>query len=501
MNIKNIYYTVLCCIFISACGGGSSDSHSSSIPMPTPPLQSTLTIKTAYLDPCGNESVMSDSALLIHNSDYSNKQIIFANANGEMNYTSNNNHETISILSRYGDDVNGLKPISLKTYINHPMIDMGTIYFRTQNTSQCACQTNDIRVTTPSRLNEIGEVSFNGMFSIRKTENNQDYSIGYDIKDCFNVNTEPSLISIMMSFQDPKENYATLISGINHDNVETTILGQPINVTTNVSNKLAMAFIKDQYHFLNASTTPNDIFSFSFDEIDFYSISTRFWEPLYDIPDVDYASFYQASYYRTTNINQVFDLPLIDVNYIDLFSVLTSETGVYNLPEEYDYDYISIWFSASKNNIEFLEWNIIAPENGDVPQIENLDLSEFIEEQDLDSRIDTIYYDLSAGGYTGINGYNDMLLNLPSKKIEHSADEKWNKWNFSSFGMQISDIDFSDGTDGYPSNIISKPLISDLKARVRSISKKEKLTQFKSYKPVNSINKYSSKYMDNELYR
>ncbi len=123
---------------LAGCGGGSSAENPSTSNDITKTALNTLSISAKYKDSCGNETVADDAALLIHNSDYSNKEIIYADNSGKITYQTENPNQTISIVMRGSDEINGVKPVFLTTFIDHPVIDIGDYFHYSNSAESCS---------------------------------------------------------------------------------------------------------------------------------------------------------------------------------------------------------------------------------------------------------------------------------------------------------------------------------------------------------------------------
>ncbi len=429
---------------LSACGGSggsSSSSNSSSNNTQSP----AITVSAVYIDACGNESGATDAALIIHNSDYSNKQVIKADTAGKMSYSSNNATETVSLVMRGEFQVDGIKPIALTTYINQPVIDMGKITYRTSDKSACNCQQANLTVNVPSRAADIGNAEFDGQVNQPSVSNHQGFSTAYEVEQCAKVGGEMPLISSHIDFNSPNESFAALFPNINQkDSAEAVIQGSPVNIISADSTRQVAAFIDGDYHLRNFAFRESDsVYSYPIDQIEFYSLDAYNFEDLDYIPNVDSAYMLTAASTRTSNINQTFDLPRVSMDYTELLSILVSDTGSYSLSNSSTFDYMTVSLTGSNPSGAILDWYMYAPTSGNVPKIENIDLSEFISDSDLSARVENLSMGVGARGYDGISSYDDFLRSKVDRKLQDFSQEKWANADLVSFRMRTSVIGMS----------------------------------------------------------
>lgn len=443
---RNIITTSIMLV-LTACGGsgGSSSSSNQSSNGNTPAPKPGITVKAVYVDACGNETNATDSALLIHNSDYSNKQVIKANSAGEMSYSSDNATETVSLVMRGALQVDGIKPIALTTYINQPVIDMGKIIYRTSDKSACNCQQANLTVNVPSRASDIGNAEFDGQVNQPSVSNQRGFSTAFDVEQCAKVGGEMPLITSHIDFNSPNESFAALFPNISEkDSAEAVIQGTPVNIISADSTRQVAAFIGDDYYLRSFAFRESDsVYSYPVDQIEFYSIDAYNFEHLDYIPDVDSAYMLTAASTKTSNINQTFDLPRVSMDYTELLSILVSDTGSYSLPNSGMFDYMTVSLIGSNPSGEILDWYMYAPTSGNVPKIENIDLSEFISDSDLSARVENLSMGVGARGYDGISSYDDFLRSKVDRKLQDFSQEKWANADLVSFRMSMSAIGLS----------------------------------------------------------
>ena len=421
---------------LSGCGGSESSSNSTG---PTPTVPGKISIKAVYSDECGNEISATDAKLLIHNSDFSSKEMISADANGEMHYSSSRSTETISIVTRGVNDIDGVMPLSLTSYIDHPVVDMGTIKIRTFDTSQCSCQQNDLNVSTPARPLDIGQLKTSVAY-YNTLKNSVGSSQVLGLKQCFKADEDVKLMSAQMKYAAPDESFGVLIPDFMQvSSVDAVTQGQLVNINSDSTYRSTAAFIDGNYYLRNTvRSSDENVYSYPFEETEFHVVDAYEFDFLDDIPDVDEAYIYTLSRQRSTNINQTFDLPLIKIDYNELFEILGSDSGSYSLSNTTDFDVINLAMIGSGYAGTMLDWYIYAPMSGQVPNLDNLDLSVFISNEELASRISNIRMEAFASGYQGISNYNDYLNSIIDIEREDFIQPKWQQYNLALFSMTMT---------------------------------------------------------------
>lgn len=458
--------STLLVIMLSACGGGGSGDSSSSTtsPLPVPAAPTAITVKAVYKDACGNETNATDAALLIHNNDYSNKAIVSANNNGEMTYESDNTTETISIVIRGKDEVDGVKPINLTTYIEHPIIDMGTIFLRNDDQSQCSCQTYNLYVNTPARPLDRGQPEISGINKVNNTYSYQGYAEFNGVEQCTQNDQQLPLITSQITYDDPDEAFAAIIPNalnlpfderLNGYTVDALIEGTPVDIISDNQGRLVSAFIGSRYYLYNDSfnNEPDNVYSFASEQIDFYDVSS-FTVDFIDIPDVDSSYTHTATYMATTNTQQTFDLPRVDIDYTKLLDILVSESGNYSIASYSAFDFITVSVVGSNDQADVIDWTIYGPTSGQVPKIENLDLTSFISDDDLNLRAESLFLRVSAVGFDGITDYNDYLRSKVNKTLEDNIQVKWANENTASFNIFTSGENLTSATSAIPTKAL-----------------------------------------------
>jgi hypothetical protein len=434
--IRNTYSFILVGA-LSACGGGSgSDTNNST-------NQNTLSVQIVYQDDCGNETFASDSALLIHNNDYSTKATIYANDNGQINYQTDEENITISLITRGKSEINGVKPISVSTIIDQPVIDKGVYKYYTRETSSCECITPSFDVFTPARVGERATTSVTGYVSFGSIDHRRSYSSISGYEFCKTLDGDWPTVSISSTFSNPSESYGLLVSDLSLPSYDTTHLGTPVSIISDVPNRQVSSFVDGKLLFRNYSyfeSTP--LFGFDTEQTEFYRVDVYDFVDIYDVEDVDGAYLLTLNTHYTDDLSQSFNLLLPVIDYTRLFDFVLSENGRYDLSDIQGLDYITMYIKGYNDFGTVFDWSLTAPVSGIAPQIDNIDISEFISDSELESSITSMRVNAAAKNYEGINGYQDYLTKDVDRELTDLIKPEWNKLIHMSFNITTNNVDF-----------------------------------------------------------
>lgn len=148
MNNKILFLSVVTSALLAACGGGGGDKNSTATSSggnsgsQTTAPSNTFTVKAQYKDACGNVAPAPNASLLVHDAEFNTEQVVNADANGVISYSSQSATKNLSILIPGQTALaNGVTPVTLSTYIDQPLSDLGEYSALTFNDSQCECKT------------------------------------------------------------------------------------------------------------------------------------------------------------------------------------------------------------------------------------------------------------------------------------------------------------------------------------------------------------------------
>lgn len=463
--LRNIYSFILV-VGLSACGGSGSDTNNSKNP-------NTLSIQMIYQDECGNETFASDSALLVHNSDYSNKTTLYANDNGQISYQTNEKNITISLISRGQAEISGVKPIYVSTIVDQPVIDKGIYKLYTRESSSCECTTPSFDVFTPARMGERATTSVSGYVARGFIDRRTSYSSISDYEFCKTIDGDWPIVSILSTFSNPNESYGVLLRDLSLSSYDATDPGTLVSIASDLPNRQVSSFIDGKFLFTNSSyfeSTP--LFGFDTEQTEFYRVSGFDFVDIADVQDVDSAYLFTLNTAYTNDLEQTFDLVSPVIDYTRLFDILISESGRYDLSDIQGLDFITTYITGSNYSGVIFDWSITAPVSGNVPQIDNIDISEFISDSELENSITSLRLNAGVIDYKGINGYQDYQTQTVGRELADLANPEWNKAHRMSFNIETNNVDFTSLNKVIPTKEALKSSIKGKSQAVNNLSKR-----------------------------
>jgi len=102
-----------------------------------------------------------------------------------------------------------------------------------------------------------------------------------------------------------------------------------------------------------------------------------------------------------------------------------------------------------------LNWELIAPMSGKIPNIDSIDLTAFISEEILDTSVDTIETNISVLGYDGIDGYQDFMTSKLELTNESRNSDKWSKYESMIFEMTLNKFSIANSSTVYKASKVS----------------------------------------------
>jgi hypothetical protein len=468
-------YSLVFVGMLTACGGGSgsdSTTNNNNNNNQNNSAQNTLSVQVVYQDACGNETFASDSALLVHNSDYSNKATLYADNNGQISYQTDEDNITISLIARGQNDVNGVNPISVTTIIDQPVIDKGIFKHYTRESSSCECITPRFDVFAPARTGERAETSVSGYFGGGFIQERSSYSSVSGYEFCKAVDEEWPLMSVSSTFSNPNESYGLLTNDLSLPSYDATLVGTPINIVSDAPNRQVSSYINGEYLFFNYSYFENTpLFGFDTEQTEFYRVESYDFFDIYDVPDVDFAYLFTIDYHYSNDLNQTFNVTLPVIDYTRLFDIILSENGRYDLSDIQGLDYIATSVIGYDNFQEVFNWYLIAPVSGNVPQVDNIDISEFISDSELESSINSMIINAAAQNYKGINGYQDYQTKVVGRELSDFVKPEWNKKQLMSFNIQTSNVEFTSLRNVLPTKALLQSSVKGKSEKVTRLPK------------------------------
>ncbi|QOL25853.1 hypothetical protein LP316_00595 [Thalassotalea sp. LPB0316] len=452
MRLKTSFIALASAVALFSCGGGSSSSSTTNNNNNSGQSSNnkTFRIQAVYEDSCGNESPVTQASLIIHGSDFSNEQIISANANGVMTYSTSASTRDVSIVMPDIIEVAGVNPIEVVTTLEQPMVDAGKIRYYTSDSSQCECRTLNFDAVASARASDYPIFgALGGVDGYSSSSNLGQYNYT-QVSQCKPISGNYGAISSMISFDNPDEAFGAFMPSASTDYfvVDQTLVGSQVSINTDEANsKQAATYTGRDSHFRNYAFGYDDtpLYAFDHDDADYYRVTAYNFEDIYGIEGVDRADVFYLNAMNSEDINQTFDLPLTAIDYMELAQLLNGDQPNYDLSHYSGFDFISMTVSARSANGRLFDWYMRAPTSGQLPSIENLDTNAFIPDSTVESLIDTVNFRIGIYGYQGISSYNDYLAKLstndgsPATRV--SSD--WNNYFGSRLSLTMSNVDLS----------------------------------------------------------
>ena len=417
-------------LVVMGCGGGSSGggvAGNSGGNTSGGSAQQTLSAKLQYKDRCGTITPASDAALIIHNTDLSNDKVIFANANGEVSYQTSASTTTFSTIMYDKNLVANTHPLSMQTFIDHPIINVGEITLNTQDDSTCICQTSELKVTLPDPSASVQTATLRGARSYSSGIKQMGSVTFANVEYCKNSEGQWPLISVFANtFQN--EAFGAMVKNIAEvTEVNATLQGIPVLVDSDTTYRQASTVVNGQYYFRNnVSNFPDDVYGFEADDVDFYLIDAYDFEDIYGVEGVDSAYVLTVSSVSTNDLSQSYYLSKPYVDYTELTKILDAP-GSYAIEANYGYDYVFVNLNANSSGKALFSWQLTAPLSGNALDFDKINIDQFMNESVLDAYVDNTEIDLGVSGYEGIDNYQEYLNKIVDKKPSDGSSPLWSK--------------------------------------------------------------------------
>jgi hypothetical protein len=424
--------------------GGSSESASEGSGGNGSATQNTLSVRLQYQDQCGKLKPATDAAVIIHKSDMSNDAVIFADANGQVSYQSSATSKTFSTIMRNTNLVANTHPLNMRTFINHPMINVGDLVLFTEDDSACECQTTDVKVTLPDPSAYAQTARLTGARSYGseiKEQGSVTFPNTLYCKD--NEGRWPLITAFVKTMQN--EAFGAIINDVSTvSEVEASLQGVQILISADDTSRQVYSFIDGKSHFRNTGFSfSNEVFGFEADEIDFYLIDAYGFEDIDDAEGVDYAYVLTSSAVYTDDLYDSYYLEKPYLDYLALAKIIDGP-GTYAIEDNYGIDHVFVTLNANYANETLFSWYVVAPLSGNSLDFDNIDISQFISDSVLENYVDTTNFDIGAQGYEGINGYQDYLTEIINREPNDLPTSKWSKRTYSLMHISISGQGFAD---------------------------------------------------------
>lgn len=432
-------------ILLTGCGGGSDSSStpsSGSTGGGTTPVAKNVSAVLEYVNACGMSIPATDAAVIVHNNDMSNKDVFFADQSGNVTIENSQDTLTLSVVFRGQSEVAGVKPVHMKTYIDHPAIELGTLKHFTKDASTCECQTTNVIVNLPDSSLFPSSSSLRNYKSIGGKSSDFGRIAFSDVEYCKDQDGQWPVLTAFVKVTDD-ETYGAVLDNISAvSEVDANLTGQALSVNTRAPFKQYSARIGNAQHFSNSVySSQESIHSFNSTLIEQHYVSAYSIQNLDNIPEAEDAFELSIVEKRTQDVNQTFDLTLPTLDYPALGEIL-EESGSYSIAHNRDFDFVFLAVEAIHDDKPLLDWQVVAPLSGRSISIDNIDIEQFIPEASLDQSVDSVLITLAAEGYDYISSYDEFLRTDIAQRNSQAEPEE-SMYYFSQRSFVMSELGFS----------------------------------------------------------
>lgn len=412
-------------ILLSACGGGSDDSGST--PTPNGPTE-TFTYTAVNVNTCGIETPQTDAVLLVHNDDFSTRQVIEANSNGELRVTVEQGQNVTLSFFTASYSSNNVGQVNINTYIDAaPASIRQTFSSFTPGNDGCECTDVTVNISNAILPERHDSVILNQAL-LDTNWSDETLSGQYTTSVCRAPGESWPALSASTYFGAPDEYYTGILS----DYSVNELIGFPVeNLAERVDiipGPLSYPGINQVISTSAAIVDNNAIFSeyrniadagtanfFTDEEIDVHAFASIVDAGDIAVADPDIGSMRVRSYSR----RYVTDLPSqpIDFNHID-YSIVDAELDRSAELDTFDFsaagaDLVVVSTSLTDiNGSTVLTWSIVTPAQGDFTALDEIELEDanhpLLNNQSIELS-DEVYMDFLIYRFDELNSYSRAL--------------------------------------------------------------------------------------------
>lgn len=436
-NLKSL--AVLSCVsLLTACGGSSSSTNSTTTPTPTPqPVLNSLKIKVIETDKCGNQFAPLDAIMVIHNDDFSAKEVITADANGVLSFDSELDNETITIAMKAQADDTGNREILMNTLVQQPTVDMGEQKFLNYQIN-CGCEEIELFVNGP--YSENARYRIDGDFGGHIRSN--DFGIGTgSVKICPDSQGNWQNISSIATYLDRNEVYGRYDDSSFPDFSQfATEQGQAVNIASNDPNAryYGYTYINGVRH-LSTSLLPQPHI-IPYENADYYRVAASDSNNESELDDN--GTWLTGSNYINKTVTDSSEIH--EFNFGDN-QLLTMKDHISTGERNYDFtqsasqnDYIH-WVSlyALDNNYEryAIDWRYRGPLSGELPKLEQFGIDDFLELNNVKEKTVLSYFSFILMNHQQIQDYPDYISKHTSITAKDLADNTYSTLSINNAGF------------------------------------------------------------------
>lgn len=386
--------------------------------------------------PATNDDIM----VIIHNDDFSTKEFLYPNNSGDISYSSSNERETFTIVE--SDPDVSTTDLFLRTYVDAKLADFGQIVISSNNETDCICQTTTSTINLPNVFNQsisyITGITDYVMDDQQPTGSTTSVTGQY----CTNLDGEGPTVFVELntnsggyiSYDSDYQINSSIdvnIAGVAPSFQVLTIDNSPIDYIT------SLTYTNDDaigYNYTFSEFSGNDLQSYQFNDVIGYRYSFGHSTDLEtELGDVSYLT--NKAIYSST----ILDDDIVTLLHVLDLSSFDADEFSYDFSSSDDFDVAKSIIRINEQDFYFY-WSINTPLNGQLPNIDNMNLGNFDDFNNLNQIATSLSFEFGANGYkTGVNGYDDYVT-FVNNGLSNSARLQAEQWLSSTLRFTIDDL-------------------------------------------------------------
>ncbi|GLX78994.1 hypothetical protein tinsulaeT_23340 [Thalassotalea insulae] len=480
-------------LLTAACGGGGGGSSSTNIntqstnstnpTTPVEPVKNILKVKVEYQDYCGNKTTSSDARLIIHNADFTSKEVISPDEDGVMVYEDESDKANVSIAYIGNADDEGYVQLRVKTIVEQPLADIGSIYVKTGDKSQCNCQTTDIRVDSDSdilsgefRVGNDGRSSYPFEYTdtgILLKGNITCHVNSEGFGDKFVRITAPYYGGSVAAFKNKFQGTEVLTTDYIGEAFNFDVIGNGLSAPVRMYEvRSGERVIQRDFSWYDDDNSP--FYYYLIDGVNKAYITA--WEGEHlnvdGIESIEFSS-HGAKKFEPQGNN---DIVLSNLDSNEFVYLISDDSSGYDFTTYDEFDVFHMRVTAkTANNENALWWEITMPLHGTIPEISSIDLESIIADWKIRNDVTLVSSTIYLDGYEGVSGYQDYLQHKATEFSYLDGETRWdnNKYVMLNFDILLEETDILFADTKPPTDLTSKAI--------------EKLQMFKTTKIIPQV--------------
>ena len=431
--------------------------NSSSTPDSTPetPKDSTpeppkvLSLQTVYKNVCGIETPATDSALIVHGENGSNKMTVYADEQGNISYEFEAETETVTLVTYNDDDEKKSSP-ELRTFVDIAPIESTKFVIESHNKRDCDCKFIDFTVKTPERGNDtlastriFGANNSEYFYETDESKINKS-TVGGDavyenVEVCSSANFSPSLI-IENSFSSPDEIFFAVLNDFSVTEVNADIPAKEVTIQNSEEeiDYVVFSWLNNIQSYAQSGLDNGALSVLEQSNVNNFFFALQEFEPR--IINSYYIDHSRAILHSPSILPSQLSFSFIDNDFARLLDVLVFDgsSSVYDFTQSgVDIVYIELDGDDHDSGDSF-NWEIVTKPSGKSIDLLAFDLSEFVKYQVTE--YESSYLNVYVEDFTSFDGYQNTLEIIlgGTRPSLYSFKGEVNNWDIE---IQLSDSD------------------------------------------------------------